>query len=124
MRTQHPSAYVLVYGDESPIIAHTRTRYTHLQKGRVVEKYYELLRDPKCKRPYIEATKWAFGSTWTKKKGHLNKWLTACGSVRKRVQSGRKARKGRRSGATKPSDHPDCEDELYIRFLFRRTALG
>ena len=29
-----------------------------------------------------------------------------------------------RNGMVRPSAHPDCEDELYIRFIFRRTALG
>jgi hypothetical protein len=33
-------------------------------------------------------------------------------------------RGSRRGGATRKPDFPDCEDELYVRFLFRRLALG
>ena len=62
------------------------------------------------------------GAVWDKRRGHLRKWLNACGSIRHAIDSGRKS--SRRHGAVKRCAYPDCEDELYVRFIFRRTALG
>jgi hypothetical protein len=123
-RAKHASYYAEHFVDCSPLIAATRARYTKAQKCAVVDKYTAFQLDPTCKHPYMAATKWAFGKGWRNRTGHLDKWLRACGSVRLRVLKGRIAAKGRRQGETRPADHPDCEDELYIRFLFRRTALG
>jgi hypothetical protein len=120
----HAAYHARHYNDISPIPASTRTRYTWNQKSKVLDKYFDFLLDPSCLRPYIEATKWAFGAIWEKRRGHLSKWMTACGGVRLDIEKGRAAKKARRTGVCKAADHPDCEDELYIRFLFRRTALG
>ena len=87
-----------------------------------MDKYFDNLLDPKCQTPYIATTKWVFGAVWRQRKGYLRKWLNACGSIRSAIKDGGK--KARRNGAVRPSAYPDCEDELYIRFIFRRTALG
>jgi hypothetical protein len=113
-RAKHASYYAEHFVDCSPLIAATRARYTKAQKCAVVDKYTAFQLDPTCKNPYVAATKWAFGKGWRNRTGHLAKWLAACGSVRLRVLKGTIAAKGRRQGETRPADHPDFEDELYI----------
>ena len=89
-----------------------------------MDKHFEFLLDPHCGNPYIATTKWFFGAIWAKRKGHLRKWLNSCGNIRARIGLGGRGKKFRRSGAVKQARHPDGEDELYVRLIFRRTALG
>ena len=107
-----------------PVQAHTRNGWKNFQKAILLDKYYDLLLDPMCTRPYIEATQWFFGTAWKSRRGYLNKWLKACGKIRESVKSGRAGQQAQRNGKVRTPDHPSCEDELYIRFLYRRTALG
>ena len=118
----HPDHYSKYFVDTVKPRANTRSRFTNAQKAAAIEKYYDYLVDPSCQIPYIAATKWVFGAVWQKRRGHLRKWLNACGSVRNSIKRGQK--RSRRHGAVRPSAYPDCEDELYVRFIFRRTALG
>ena len=81
--------------------------------------------DSQCAFPYTEATKWAFGASANQRKGYITKWLKGCGEVRERIKSnGQAGRRARQNGKRKQVQFPSCEDELYVRFLFRRTALG
>ena len=123
MAARHPEYDTQDVRPTFPLRAHKRCRYTNGQKAASLDYYFDLLKDPTCRNPYIVATKWIFGAIWLKRKGHLSKWLRACGTVRDAIQHGG-GEKARRNGAVKPSKFPDCEDELYIRFIFRRTALG
>ena len=84
--------------------------------------YFDNLLDPNCRSPYIETVKRFFGAVWQQRKGHLSKWLRGNDRIRAAIKDGRS--QSRKSGSVKPSAYPDCEDELYTRFIFRRTALG
>jgi hypothetical protein len=99
-------------------------RFTNEQKSDAMDKHFEFLLDPTCPDPYTCTTKWVFGSIWEKRKGHLNKWLNSCGVIRAAIKNGGGGEKARRNGAVRQAAHPNCEDELYVRFIFRRTALG
>lgn len=125
IKSAHVDFYANHFADDSPIRANQRSSFTNDQKARVLDRYVELLNDPVCRFPYKECTKWAFGAVWEKRKGYLNRWLRACGEVRQRVLGkGLAGKKARRNGQRRKVQFPSCEDELYIRFLFRRTALG
>jgi hypothetical protein len=124
IKAKHPITHADLYDDVTPIKANQRTSYTNYQKSRAIDKYYTLALDPKCLTPYTATVKWAFGACWRKKKGYLRRWLDACGRIRTTVKNGKGGKSARRNGVTRKPDYPDCEDELYIRFLFRRTALG
>ena len=122
IKAKHPEYHAAAYDDASPLRANTRARYTNMQKSRIIDRYYLNLLDPTCRAPYLTTTKWAFGVGWENKRGYLNKWMHKCGEIRQQVAAGRGDK--HRSGKVPKQDYPDCEDELYVRFLFRRTALG
>ena len=113
----HPIYFELISGDDTDLVAQKRATFTNRQKWQACLKYAELEANPTCANPYTETCKWVFGKIWKKRKGYLSKWLSRVGTIQQKI-------KARHSGAVRPAAYPDCEDELYIRFLFRRTALG
>jgi hypothetical protein len=125
LRHKHPIYYDRHYADSDDQVfsAHMRVRPTNLQKSRVVEKYYSYLCDPDCKKPHQATAKFVFGSKWQQRKGYITKYLKAIGKVYGKLLK-LKAPGARRNGPTRKSDYPDCEDELYVRFLSRRTVRG
>ena len=120
---KHPEYHIFSSPDRLPLRAKKRTRFTNAQKAHALDKFYEFLLDPTCSDPYTSTVKFVFGAAW-KRKGYLSKWLKQCGVIRDRIKAGRGGKTAQRNGMVRPSAHPDCEDELYIRFIFRRTALG
>ena len=122
MRNMHKDAFQEGRAAATPLRARTRQRQTWEQKAEILDRYLEYLFDPKCLAPLTETAKWAFGAAWQRKKGFICKWLKQIGRVREAVQNAQRG--SRRGGATRKPDFPDCEDELYVRFLFRRLALG
>ena len=124
VRAKHASYHAARIAAAPPLYAHHRGGYKNFQKAQLIDKYNELLLDPTCPTPHTNAVKFFFGSAWKQRKGYLNKWLASCGRIRNRVASGRAGRNALRNGRVRAPDHPSCEDELYIRFLYRRTALG
>ena len=108
--------------------AHVRAGYSMWQKSKVIEKYFELesQSEPRVQFPHQETCKWAFGKNWEDKKGYLTKWLRKCDVIRELTSRGGRAAALMRDPTSMDRNvkFSDQEDELYIRFLFRRTALG
>ena len=107
--------------------AAVRPRYSMWQKHVVIEKYTELEMNPHCRFPHKEACQWAFGAAWESKKHLLSKWIERNGVVRAHVLC--KGKKGRQAKRAYTEDqhkgrYSDHEDELYLRFIMRRTVLG
>jgi hypothetical protein len=97
------------------------------QKHLVIEKFSDLEVDPEVRFPHKETCIWAFGAKWKVSKHLLSKWLKKSGTVRAHVML--PGKKGKKSSKAYRGDHhmgkyPDWEDELYIRFIMRRTVLG
>ena len=115
----HPAYNEIARTDDVHLVAQKRASFTNRQKWQACLKYAEFEQDPTyaCPSPYIATCKWSFGQFWKKRKGYLSKWLNRVDAMRQKLR-------GRHSGYTRPPAYPDCEDELYIRFLFRRSALG
>jgi hypothetical protein len=76
--------------------------------------------------PFTETCKWAFGAIWEKRKGYLTKWLAKAERIRALTSAGGRVAALARDpiAGSRSALYPDCEDELYIRFLARRTVLG
>jgi hypothetical protein len=124
IKAKHPVRYDVLYNVAVPTRANKRVRYTNAQKSHILDKHWEHLLDPTCLTPTNATAKWAFGCNWFKRKGYISRWLHACGQIRSQVKNGINGGQARRNGRTRKPDYPDCEDELYVRFLFRRTARG
>lgn len=93
------------------------------QKARLIERYLELEGNG-CLHPKKTAVTEFFGSAnYQKRKSYLNKWLKDADRFRSDVLVGR-AKTMRKMGGVRGADHPDAEDELYIRFLIRRNEYG
>ena len=100
-----------------------RVHATLEQKARLIERFFELEVNgtmfPK-KSAVIEF----FGDrNYNTRKSYLNKWLKHADIFRKDVIRG-KVKTMRRVGPSRGVNHPDAEDELYIRFLVRRNEYG
>jgi hypothetical protein len=106
--------------------AGVRTSFSMWQKAKVIEKYYELESNPLVRCPHTETAKWAFGKSWHARKSYLTKWLKKTETIRDLTsRSGRAAALKRDPTALDRNvKYADQEDELYIRFLHRRTVLG
>jgi hypothetical protein len=103
-----------------------RTSYKAWQKSKVLDVYYDFEENPLVRCPFTETCKWAFGAIWKQRKGYLSKWLARVEVIRDMTSAkGRNAALSRDpSGKLRHAKYGDQEDELYVRFLNRRTALG
>jgi hypothetical protein len=115
-----------------PIKSQLRSSYSNAFKANTMNKYYELCDERDAGKayinPYTAAMHWAFGSVWEKRKGYLSKWLKSSNAFREALSAplhlSKKKQKQRKWRSGRTADFPDCEDELYVRFLFRRRAHG
>ena len=105
-----------------------RTSYAHWQKAKVLDVYYNFESNPAVQFPFTETCKWAFGAIWEQRKGYLTKWLAKADRIRVLTSAGGRVAALARDpiAGSRSALYPDCacEDELYVRFLARRTVLG